>query len=380
MNRCNVEQGITETGEGSVQESEEESAVERSKTLFVLTYDEHKGFYDHVPSPVREVPSPYGIVGPHPDFFTFDRLGVRVPTIMISPWINKGITMPQPYYFETAFEVDKEVAGAVKLAFSHLNFLPASAITDIFNVNDNACKRVSIKPDEKDFAVFNNSIGFYDLSSESEAQIQEKIVASKVPREPKKKCSPEILLDLGSILVKHVSKLEREVKEAKKLAKSMQSEAQRHSGGLQEHVESLLRDSRDIGSLVASNFEREVTGVTELIKSPQREERISMCGMEREKLVVEGANATKLSQEKVALSKTSMKMNLDLFADANNNYDKENRDVNTASTKTNAYATDQANSENTNNLEIIQNSNFTSTLPIYDSGTNHAMKNASEVV
>ncbi|KAH9304215.1 hypothetical protein KI387_008619, partial [Taxus chinensis] len=70
------------------------------------------------------------------------------------------------------FEVDKEVAGAVKLAFSHLDFLPASAITDIFNVNDDACRRVSIKPDEKDFAVFNNSVGFDDLSSESEAQIQ----------------------------------------------------------------------------------------------------------------------------------------------------------------------------------------------------------------
>ncbi|KAH9300989.1 hypothetical protein KI387_012572 [Taxus chinensis] len=67
-----------------------------NETLFVVTYDEHGGFYDHVPTPVREVPSPDGIVGPHPYFFTFDRLGVRVPTIMISPWINKRTVVHGP--------------------------------------------------------------------------------------------------------------------------------------------------------------------------------------------------------------------------------------------------------------------------------------------
>ncbi|XP_057820461.1 non-specific phospholipase C6 isoform X2 [Cryptomeria japonica] len=67
-----------------------------NETLFVLTYDEHGGFYDHVPTPVRNVPSPDGIVGPHPHFFKFDRLGVRVPTIMISPWITKGtVVLPE---------------------------------------------------------------------------------------------------------------------------------------------------------------------------------------------------------------------------------------------------------------------------------------------
>ncbi|GLJ30364.1 hypothetical protein SUGI_0600800 [Cryptomeria japonica] len=67
-----------------------------NETLFVLTYDEHGGFYDHVPTPVRNVPSPDGIVGPHPHFFKFDRLGVRVPTIMISPWITKGTVVHRP--------------------------------------------------------------------------------------------------------------------------------------------------------------------------------------------------------------------------------------------------------------------------------------------
>ena len=64
-----------------------------NQTLFLITYDEHGGFYDHVPTPARGVPSPDGIVGPEPFNFTFNRLGVRVPTIAISPWIQKGTGM-----------------------------------------------------------------------------------------------------------------------------------------------------------------------------------------------------------------------------------------------------------------------------------------------
>ena len=65
-----------------------------NQTLLLITYDEHGGFYDHVPTPVRGVPSPDGIVGPEPFNFTFNRLGVRVPTIAVSPWIEKGTGKP----------------------------------------------------------------------------------------------------------------------------------------------------------------------------------------------------------------------------------------------------------------------------------------------
>ena len=61
-----------------------------NETLLVITYDEHGGFYDHVQTPFENVPSPDGNTGPAPYFFRFDRLGVRVPTIMVSPWIKKG--------------------------------------------------------------------------------------------------------------------------------------------------------------------------------------------------------------------------------------------------------------------------------------------------
>ncbi|KAH1115103.1 hypothetical protein J1N35_008481 [Gossypium stocksii] len=56
----------------------------------LITYDEHGGFYDHVPTPVSGVPNPDRIVELDPFYFKFNRLGVRVPTLLVSPWIDKA--------------------------------------------------------------------------------------------------------------------------------------------------------------------------------------------------------------------------------------------------------------------------------------------------
>ncbi|GJS96800.1 non-specific phospholipase C1 [Tanacetum coccineum] len=63
---------------------------------FLITYDEHGGFYDHVATPLNNVPNPDGLIGPEPYYFGFDRLGVRVPTLLISPWIEKGTVIHEP--------------------------------------------------------------------------------------------------------------------------------------------------------------------------------------------------------------------------------------------------------------------------------------------
>lgn len=70
------------------------SSPQWNETLLIITYDEHGGFYDHVQTPYVNVPNPDGNTGPAPYFFKFDRLGVRVPTIMVSPWIKKGTGKP----------------------------------------------------------------------------------------------------------------------------------------------------------------------------------------------------------------------------------------------------------------------------------------------
>ncbi len=54
-------------------------------TLLIVTFDEHGGIYDHVPPPYAENPWPNDVN----DGFRFDIMGPRVPTILVSPWIEE---------------------------------------------------------------------------------------------------------------------------------------------------------------------------------------------------------------------------------------------------------------------------------------------------
>jgi phospholipase C len=61
-------------------------------TALLIVYDEHGGIYDHVPPPsclsddFVAQPADTGTL----DAFHFDRLGVRVPAILVSPWVARG--------------------------------------------------------------------------------------------------------------------------------------------------------------------------------------------------------------------------------------------------------------------------------------------------
>lgn len=72
------------------------SSPDWNQTALLITYDEAGGLYDHVPSPV-DAPNPVpGLNCTHTDSqkvdadFAFNRLGVRVPAFLISPWVPKG--------------------------------------------------------------------------------------------------------------------------------------------------------------------------------------------------------------------------------------------------------------------------------------------------
>lgn len=68
------------------------------ETLLVITYDEHGGCYDHVAPPKATPPDATSInpAGkPGQDGFTFNRFGLRVPTVLISPYIETG-TIARP--------------------------------------------------------------------------------------------------------------------------------------------------------------------------------------------------------------------------------------------------------------------------------------------
>ena len=67
-------------------------------TVLLVVYDEHGGIYDHVPPPNCSPNAPDGFVASANDTgtgmpFGFDRLGVRVPAILISPWVPKGLVV-----------------------------------------------------------------------------------------------------------------------------------------------------------------------------------------------------------------------------------------------------------------------------------------------
>lgn len=77
-------------GEGESLVAQVYAAIRRNaalwkSTLLVVAFDEHGGFYDHVSPPVGMPPDR------HHEEYSFDRLGVRVPAILVSPWIEPQI-------------------------------------------------------------------------------------------------------------------------------------------------------------------------------------------------------------------------------------------------------------------------------------------------
>jgi phospholipase C len=60
------------------------------QTLLIITYDEHGGCYDHVPPPPAVPPD--GTRASLP----FKRYGVRVPAVIVSPYVRKGTVIRPP--------------------------------------------------------------------------------------------------------------------------------------------------------------------------------------------------------------------------------------------------------------------------------------------
>jgi phospholipase C len=92
-----------------------------NSTLLLVTFDEHGGFFDPIPPPVN-VPRPDNEpLRPFVKHFNFDRLGARVPTIAVSPWVEKGAVIskgPNGEIFEHS-----SIPGTLKKLFDLPNFL-----------------------------------------------------------------------------------------------------------------------------------------------------------------------------------------------------------------------------------------------------------------
>ncbi|MGB8064382.1 MAG: alkaline phosphatase family protein [Candidatus Sulfotelmatobacter sp.] len=70
-----------------------------ASTALLIVYDEHGGIFDHVPPPpctsdqFAASANDTGTGQP----FAFDRLGVRVPAILVSPWVPKGTVVSRVF-------------------------------------------------------------------------------------------------------------------------------------------------------------------------------------------------------------------------------------------------------------------------------------------
>lgn len=96
-------------------------------SALLLTYDEHGGFYDHVSPPSEGVPNPDGLNSVSPPF-DFKRLGIRVPTILISPWVDAAVIH--------APTVNKPTATS---QFEHTSLI--ASLTRLWNLNGPLTKR-----------------------------------------------------------------------------------------------------------------------------------------------------------------------------------------------------------------------------------------------
>jgi len=86
-----------------------------NEILLIINYDEHGGFWDKA-KPVATV-NPTPQLPSHPSPFGFDRLGVRVPAILISPWLATAVD-------DTVYD-HTSVLATIKNVFELPSFLAA---------------------------------------------------------------------------------------------------------------------------------------------------------------------------------------------------------------------------------------------------------------
>ncbi len=85
-------------------------------SLLIITYDEHGGFYDHVHPPTTVDP---GDSATSPDNnqngFNFRQLGVRVPAVVISPYVGRGVIDHRLYDHSSVPATIEELFGMTSL-------------------------------------------------------------------------------------------------------------------------------------------------------------------------------------------------------------------------------------------------------------------------
>lgn len=105
----------------------------------LLTWDEHGGFFDHRVPPAAVPPGDANTNGARaakPRNFAFDRLGVRVPALLISPWAPRG---------KTGSELFANAADTAQgTAFDHASIV--RSVREIFGIDKPLTQRDASSP------------------------------------------------------------------------------------------------------------------------------------------------------------------------------------------------------------------------------------------
>jgi phospholipase C len=103
------------------------------KTMFVLTYDEHGGYYDHVPPPPAIPPDafPPAVFPGQSTYEGFARYGFRVPAVVMSPYARRDHVSHQVYDHTSILAMIERKWNLPALTFRDAN---ANDLTDFLDL------------------------------------------------------------------------------------------------------------------------------------------------------------------------------------------------------------------------------------------------------
>ena len=168
-------------------------------TLLLIVYDEHGGTFDHVVPP--RIP-PDGTPDPISGF-QFDRLGIRVPAIFVSPWIDSGTVIHTQYEHAS---IPATVAGLFIADPAKRNLTVREQRANVFTADPNLLTLPAPRTDSFYFTMEGISAV---RATPSPATTAEQPAAAKisVPAAPAEAYNPE--RDMGVLLRDHVQELSR---------------------------------------------------------------------------------------------------------------------------------------------------------------------------
>ena len=103
------------------------------RTALLLTYDEHGGYYDHVPPPPAIPPDSIGpaLVPGENGFDGFARYGFRVPFALVSPWARRHFVSHEVYDHTSILKLVETKWNLPALTYRDANAAPMLDMLDL---------------------------------------------------------------------------------------------------------------------------------------------------------------------------------------------------------------------------------------------------------